>query len=66
MNDEHDHGADSIERTGREERDYLLQRADGHRQLAEKTEESGAKMIHTRLKQLYEERAAKIDLVDSD
>jgi hypothetical protein len=66
MTDQRDPDTDSIRRTGPEERDYLLQRAEGHRQLAEKTEGSGAKMIHARMKQLYEERASAIDVVDTD
>jgi hypothetical protein len=61
MTDQRDPDTDSIRRTGPEERDYLLQRAEGHRQLAEKTEGSGAKMIHARMKQLYEERASATD-----
>jgi hypothetical protein len=56
----------SIERTGTEERDYLLKRADDHRQRAVIARDQGARDIHARLQRLYEERAAVIGIVQHD
>jgi hypothetical protein len=53
-------------RSGSEERDYLLQRAIVHRQIAENTAEGEARMIHDRLSRLYEEQASLIVMVLSD
>ena len=49
-----------------EERDYLLKRAEVHRQIAENTAEGEARMIHDRLSRLYEEQAALVVMVLSD
>jgi len=49
-----------------EECDYLLKRAEVHRQIAENTAEGEARMIHDRLSRLYEEQAALVAMVLSD
>lgn len=46
------------------ERDYLLGRAAAHRRLAERAETADARLIHLRLGDLYEERAAAMPGVD--
>jgi len=53
-------------RTGPEERDYLLKRADDHRQRAEMTEEAGARMVHIQLQQLYVARARHLTDMQQD
>lgn len=56
--------ADSpIYRSGPEECAYLTRRADEHRQLAEKAGDSGSRVIHERLEQLYREQARLLVLV---
>jgi hypothetical protein len=50
----------------RKERDYLLKRAEDHRQLAEIASEPGAKGIHEQLHRLYRERAGPVAIVDQD
>ncbi|WP_140851069.1 hypothetical protein [Sphingomonas glacialis] len=52
------HAPDVTPRSGPEERQYLLRRAEDHRQLAEKTDDVGSQAIHLRLHRLYRERAA--------
>ncbi len=49
-----------------EEREYLLRRAEHHRQLAEKSQQPASRSTHTRFQQLYEQRAEHIDVVLSD
>lgn len=49
-----------------DERAYLLQRADAHRQLAENAGQAEPRLIHVVLQQLYEDRAAALGLVVSD
>lgn len=61
MSDQHQ--PEPFPRSGPEERDYLLRRADAHRKIADKTEDPGARAIHLRIQQLYQERAAAIDMV---
>ncbi len=55
-----------LKRPGPDEREYLLRRAEDHRLLAERTDASDARTIHLQLSQLYAERAAGIDMVDTD
>ncbi|MFD1033695.1 hypothetical protein ACFQ15_03425 [Sphingomonas hankookensis] len=57
---------DQMLRPAGEERDYLLQRAEVHRQIAENTAEGEARMIHDRLSRLYEEQAALVAMVLTD
>ena len=54
---------DIIVRSGPEEREYLLRRAESHLQLGEKTNEMGSKLIHLRLHRLYKERAETLRMV---
>jgi len=53
-------------RSGPEERDYLSRRANDHRELAERCDEQGPRLIHQRLQQLYEEQASSIRIVLPD
>ncbi|RZM37484.1 MAG: hypothetical protein EOP67_01055 [Sphingomonas sp.] len=46
-----------------DEREYLLRRAEHHRQLAEKSQQPASRSIHRRFQQLYEQRAAWIGVV---
>lgn len=57
---------DPVVRSGAEERDYLLKRAEDHRGRAAKSAEQGAKSVHQRLTRLYENRAASIIMVVPD
>lgn len=58
--------SDRIARTGSEERDYLLRRANAHRVLAERCSETGPRSIHQRLQQLYSEQAGRVGIVLAD
>lgn len=58
-----DHLSDPVSRSGTDERDYLLKRAEDHRQLAEITDDRQARTIHLRLRKLYEEQAELVMLV---
>ena len=60
------HHSDSIARTDSEERDYLLRRPNDHRGLAEQCGETGPRLIHQRLQQLYEKQAELIIIVLPD
>lgn len=57
---------DPSPRFGTEERDYLLGRADDHRDLAGRAEDAGTRAIHMRLHTLYTEQAARAALVVPD
>jgi len=50
------HAPDVTSRSGPGEGEYLLRRAEDHRQLAEKTDDVGSQAIHLRLYRLYSER----------
>lgn len=50
----------------RREREYLLKRAEDHRQLAETASEVSAKGIHEQLHRLYRERAGPVAIVNED
>ena len=65
MNDKSDPGGPAVVRSGPAERAYLLGRAEDHRRLAE-TASAETRMVHVRLHQLYEERAARIEMVLTD
>jgi hypothetical protein len=60
------HDSDHNFRPDEEERDYLLRRAEDHRQLAEKSEDASSRSIHLRMTRLYEEQAASAPLVVMD
>lgn len=66
MSERHDPTAPAVRRSGPEERDYLLARAEKHRRLAEQAGMDGPKRVHLRLQRLYQERAARVDMVDHD
>lgn len=53
-------------RSGPEEQAYLLGRADAHRRLGEQTTDTETRLVHVRLQQLYEDRAAAVDVVVPD
>ena len=53
-------------RTGTQESDYMRRRAEEHRLLAERTDDTGAKAIHERLRQLYQEQADLVVMVLPD
>lgn len=59
------HTPDPLLRSGAEERDYLLGRAEDHRELAERADPA-SRTIHLRLRQLYQERAALIGMAVQD
>jgi hypothetical protein len=54
------HIPDSLPRSASDERQYLLRRADEHRQLAEKADEPGSRTAHVRLQQLYLDKARQV------
>lgn len=56
----------AIARSGPAERDYLLGRADDHRERAEKAGDIESRLIHQRLEELYREQAALIVMVLPD
>jgi len=60
------HEPDPAPRTGPEEQEYLLRRADDHHLLAERTGDSDARAIHLRLRQLYLQRAGRAVVVHQD
>jgi hypothetical protein len=47
-----------VQRTGAEERDYLVKRAEHHRRLAVASSDPGSRSLHMRFQQLYLERAS--------
>lgn len=66
MSEQTDPDSDSVERLGVEEQDYLLTRATVHRTMAERSNEPGPRLIHTRLEELYRARAATLGVVGRD
>lgn len=66
MSKQPDPYSDPIERVGAKERDYLLARAAAHRAMAEGSNEAGPRLIHSRLEELYRERATTLGLVGQD
>jgi hypothetical protein len=53
-------------RSGAEERDYLLKRAEAHLHMAETARELGSRAIHLRLSRLYREQAELVAIVLPD
>jgi hypothetical protein len=53
-------------RSGQEERDYLLKRADAHLQMASTAREQEARTVHLRLHRLYREQAELVAMVLPD
>ena len=66
MSDTSDPGSPAVVRSGPDERAYLLRRAGDHRDLAERATDTETRMVHLRLRQLYEDRATRIDVVLTD
>lgn len=66
MSDTPNPGSPAVVRSGPEERAYLLRRAEDHRKLAERTTDTETRMVHLRLRQLCEDRAAGIGVVLTD
>lgn len=53
-------------RSGQEEREYLLKRADAHLQMAGSAREPESRAIHLRLHRLYREQAELVTMVLPD
>ncbi|KQT35265.1 hypothetical protein ASG29_03940 [Sphingomonas sp. Leaf412] len=61
-----DHDTRHPFRSATQESDYMRRRAEEHRVLADRTEEPGARSIHRRLQQLYQEQADLLMMVVPD
>lgn len=53
-------------RSDEDERAYLLKRAKDHQQLSERSQEFAIKATHEKLRQLYVDRAERIEIVVPD